>query len=109
MTSPTVMVTHSVFGSKIQKKPVAGRCQTQCRCVLDILLGTFHTIDICVCVAVIGAIVDHDFLLQLMNSSSESGDSVYSCKDVDNAVCFLLDDGAFVVAANHPDYLLQVI
>ncbi|XP_052679776.1 voltage-dependent calcium channel subunit alpha-2/delta-2-like isoform X4 [Crassostrea angulata] len=80
MTSPTVMVTHSVFGSKKEEKPVA----------------------------VIGAIVDHDFLLQLMNSSSKSGDSVYSCKDVDNAVCFLLDDGAFVVAANHPDYHLQI-
>lgn len=80
MTSPTVMVTHSVFGSKKQKKPVA----------------------------VIGAIVDHDFLLRLMNTSSESGNSVYSCKDVDNAVCFLLDDGAFVVAANHPDYLRQI-
>nr|XP_034305239.1 voltage-dependent calcium channel subunit alpha-2/delta-2 isoform X4 [Crassostrea gigas] len=80
MTSPTVMVTHSVFGSKKEEKPVA----------------------------VIGAIVDHDFLLQMMNSSSKSVDSVYSCKDVDNAVCFLLDDGAFVVAANHPDYHLQI-
>lgn len=109
MTSPTVMVTHSVFGSKKQKKPVAGRWQIKCRCVLDVLSGTFHTVDVCVCVAVIGAIVDHDFLLRLMNTSSESGNSVYSCKDVDNAVCFLLDDGAFVVAANHPDYLRQVI
>lgn len=76
--------------------------------MLDVSSGTFHTVNIFAFVAVIGAIVDHDFLLQMMNSSSKSGDSVYSCKDVDNAVCFLLDDGAFVVAANHPDYHLQV-
>ena len=47
-------------------------------------------------------------MIEHMNNMSESGSSVYSCKDVDNAVCFLVDDGAFMVATNHPDYKQQV-
>lgn len=55
-------------------------------------------------------VVTHDFLVEHMNeiSAISGSSSVNSCKDVDSAVCFLVDDGAFVVAANHPDYKQQV-
>ncbi|XP_056000788.1 voltage-dependent calcium channel subunit alpha-2/delta-2-like isoform X3 [Ostrea edulis] len=81
-TTPTVMVTHAVIGSKLQSTPSA----------------------------VVGMVVTHDFLVEHMNeiSATSGSSSVNSCKDVDSAVCFLVDDGAFVVAANHPDYKQQI-
>ncbi|XP_062617704.1 voltage-dependent calcium channel subunit alpha-2/delta-2-like isoform X3 [Saccostrea cucullata] len=79
-TTPTVMVTHAVMSTKEQKKPSA----------------------------VVGMVVTHDYLVNLMNMMSESSGSVYSCKDEDNVICFLVDDGAFTVAASHPDYNEQI-
>ncbi|XP_061187706.1 voltage-dependent calcium channel subunit alpha-2/delta-2-like isoform X2 [Saccostrea echinata] len=81
-TTPTVMVTRAVMSTKLQEKPAA----------------------------VVGMIITHDYLVDLMNTMSESNgaSSVYSCKDVDNVVCFLVDDGAFTVAASHPDYKDQI-
>ncbi|XP_022299526.2 voltage-dependent calcium channel subunit alpha-2/delta-2-like isoform X4 [Crassostrea virginica] len=81
-TTPSIMVTHSVFSTSTGTQRIPS--------------------------AVIGKIVTHDFMIEHMNNMSESGSSVYSCKDVDNAVCFLVDDGAFMVATNHPDYKQQI-
>ncbi|KAJ8301428.1 hypothetical protein KUTeg_020415 [Tegillarca granosa] len=49
--------------------------------------------------AVVGAYLDHKTLVEMMEFATDS-DEYYGCKDSHKVQCYLLDDGAFLVATN---------
>lgn len=54
--------------------------------------------------AVIGVTMNHSRIMEEMLAATDSG-NVYHCRDSENLVCFLLDDGAFVISTNQDDKL----
>ncbi|XP_064607432.1 voltage-dependent calcium channel subunit alpha-2/delta-2-like [Liolophura sinensis] len=55
--------------------------------------------------AVMGLKMEHSKLLSFMSDISMNG---YTCNDSDRMVCYLLDDGGFVIATNQEDKYAQV-
>lgn len=48
--------------------------------------------------------MNHSRIMEEMLAATDSG-NVYHCRDSENLVCFLLDDGAFVISTNQDDKL----
>lgn len=53
--------------------------------------------------AVVGGFVKHEKLLDIM--ASRTGQA---CQEDSTTLCYLLDDGGFIVATNQKDQMLQV-
>ncbi|KAL5014791.1 hypothetical protein ScPMuIL_009061 [Solemya velum] len=52
--------------------------------------------------AVAGAVFSHTLLIEKMQNASVQPDTL-NCRDINNLSCYLLDDGAFLIATNQMD------
>ncbi|GAB1597394.1 voltage-dependent calcium channel subunit alpha-2/delta-2 isoform X4, partial [Argonauta hians] len=58
--------------------------------------------------AVIGVTMNHSRIMEQLLLASDYGSSTYHCRDSDNLICYLLDDGAFVISTNQEEKLSDV-